>query len=353
MWACSPTSSSLLGGEHPLDRARRQPVLEPEAELRVELAGGDVVVGRGLDPRRHPDQHPLAPLEQPLAALDLVEGVEDQVADAGAGGEEDLLVGLVVAVHVDAVGVEAGPAAPCAARRRRRRRPRAPPRRRAGRRRCRAAPCWRRGPRSRRGGARTPRRRRGRGRGCRPRRRGRPGCRALRRARRRRSRRSRGGRARLRGCRRDRPPSPRSGRSPATPPVRLPPSDGILTGARQTAQAKDAGSAACSARERPRTPACAVWRRQCFAEQAADRFDGFVDRRSPTDDSGPAAPLTTPSVTSVTPLSCRAPPGTVSSTPLTVSFTVSVSCAGGRGAWSSRLPTSRRPGRAAAGGRGG
>ena len=47
-------------------------------------------------------------VEQPLAALDLVEGVEDQVADAGAGGEEDLLVALVVAVHVDAVGVEAG-----------------------------------------------------------------------------------------------------------------------------------------------------------------------------------------------------------------------------------------------------
>ena len=30
------------------------------------------------------------------------------MADAGAGGEEDLLVALVVAVHVDAGGVEAG-----------------------------------------------------------------------------------------------------------------------------------------------------------------------------------------------------------------------------------------------------
>ena len=109
MWACRPTRFELVGGEHPLDRPRRQPVLEPEAELRVELAGLDVVVGRGLDPRRDPDQHVLGRVEQPLAALDLVEGVEDQVADAGAGGEEDLLVGLVVAVHVDAVGVEAGP----------------------------------------------------------------------------------------------------------------------------------------------------------------------------------------------------------------------------------------------------
>ena len=97
-----------VGGEHPLDRPRRQPVLEAEAELGVELPGGDVVVGRGLDPRRHPDQHVLAFVEQPLAALDLVEGVEDQVADAGARGEEDLLVALVVAVHVDPRRVEAG-----------------------------------------------------------------------------------------------------------------------------------------------------------------------------------------------------------------------------------------------------
>ena len=69
---------------------------------------GDVVVGRGLDPGRDPDQHVLGRVEQPLAALDLVEGVEDQVADPGAGGEEDLLVGLVVAVHVDPRRVEAG-----------------------------------------------------------------------------------------------------------------------------------------------------------------------------------------------------------------------------------------------------
>ena len=41
----------LLGGQHPLDRLRREAVLEPEAELRVELAGLDVVVGRGPDPR--------------------------------------------------------------------------------------------------------------------------------------------------------------------------------------------------------------------------------------------------------------------------------------------------------------
>ena len=108
MWACRPTSSSFSEASTRSIACRRQPVLEPEAELRVELAGLDVVVGRGLDPGRDPDQHPLRFVEQALAALDLVEGVEDQVADAGPGREEDLLVGLVVAVHVDAGGVEAG-----------------------------------------------------------------------------------------------------------------------------------------------------------------------------------------------------------------------------------------------------
>ncbi len=108
MWACRPTRFRVSDAEHPLDRPRGEAVLEPEAELRVELAGRDVVVGRRLDPRGDADQHVLAALQQALAALDLVEGVEDQVADAGARGEEDLLVALVVAVHVDAGRVEAG-----------------------------------------------------------------------------------------------------------------------------------------------------------------------------------------------------------------------------------------------------
>src|SRR6185312_2796825 len=42
---------------------------------------------------------------------------------------------------------------------------------------------------------------------------------------------------------------------------------------------------------------------------------------------GPATPLTTSSVTPVTPLSFRAPPATVSSTELTVPLTVSVTLA--------------------------
>ena len=103
-----PDQLELLGGEDALDRPLRPGrVAGPEAELRVELAGGDVVVGRGLDPRGDPDQHLHRLVEEALAALDLVEGVEDQVADAGPRRHQDLLVGLVVAVHVDAGRVEA------------------------------------------------------------------------------------------------------------------------------------------------------------------------------------------------------------------------------------------------------
>src|ERR1700761_3483644 len=102
-----PDQVQLLGGEDALDRPRRPGrVAGPEAELRVELAGGDVVVGRGLDPRGDPDQHLHRLVEEALAALDLVEGVEDQVADSGPRRHQDLLVGLVVAVHVDPGRVE-------------------------------------------------------------------------------------------------------------------------------------------------------------------------------------------------------------------------------------------------------
>ena len=64
-------------------------------------------MGGGLDPGRDPDQHLLGAVEQPLGQLDLVEGVEDQVADAGLERVAELGLGLVVAVHVDALRVEA------------------------------------------------------------------------------------------------------------------------------------------------------------------------------------------------------------------------------------------------------
>ena len=58
-------------------------------------------MGRRLDPGGHPDQHPLGAVEQPIGQLDLVERVEDQVADPGVEGVAELGLGLVVAVQVD------------------------------------------------------------------------------------------------------------------------------------------------------------------------------------------------------------------------------------------------------------
>ena len=96
------------GGAHPLDRALGEPVGEAEAELRVELPGLHVVMGGRLDSRGEPDQHPLRPIEETVGALDLVERIEDQVADARVEGVAELGLGLVVAVHVNPSGIEAG-----------------------------------------------------------------------------------------------------------------------------------------------------------------------------------------------------------------------------------------------------
>ena len=132
-----PDQLEALGVAHALDRALGEPVGEPEAELRVLLAGLDVGVGRRLDPGGDPDQHALGTVEQPLRPLDLVEGVQDQVPDAGVERVAQLALGLVVAVQVDAARARSRRRAPCAARRRRRRRPTGPRRAAACRRPCR------------------------------------------------------------------------------------------------------------------------------------------------------------------------------------------------------------------------
>ena len=210
MWACSPTSSRFGDSPDPLDRPLGEAVREPEAELGVELARLDVVVGRRLDPGRDPDQDPLGPVEQPLGPLDLVEGVEDQVADAAVERVAELGLGLVVAVHVDPRRVEAGGQghAQLAARGDVDREPllaHQPVGRGAGKRLARVDHLEVVGALARRR-ARTP----APARGCRPRRRCRRGCRTAPQARPRRSRRSRGGRARSRATRPDRPARRRS-----------------------------------------------------------------------------------------------------------------------------------------------
>ena len=106
MWACRPRTSRPAGGAA-LGRLRQE--RQRDAELRVLLAGGDLVVGVGPDPGGGAEEDALrAPGDDPLEARDLVEGVDDDVADAGIDGLLEFSRALVVAVHVDPRGVEAG-----------------------------------------------------------------------------------------------------------------------------------------------------------------------------------------------------------------------------------------------------
>ena len=87
---------------------RRRQGRERDPELRVLLAGGDLLVGVRTDPGGDPQQNPLAaPGCEPFEPLDLVERVDDDVADPGLERGEELGLGLVVAVHVDPRRVEA------------------------------------------------------------------------------------------------------------------------------------------------------------------------------------------------------------------------------------------------------
>ena len=90
----------------PVDGARY--VVHAEAELRVDLAGGDVVVRGGRDAGSDPQEHAL-PRRHPLEPLELVERVDDDVADAGVERLAQLVLALVVAVQVDALGRASAP----------------------------------------------------------------------------------------------------------------------------------------------------------------------------------------------------------------------------------------------------
>ena len=80
---------------------------ERDAELAVDLAGLDVGVCRRLDSGRDAHQRARAVgRHDPVEAVDLVERVDDDVADASGDRLLELGVGLVVAVHQDALGRE-------------------------------------------------------------------------------------------------------------------------------------------------------------------------------------------------------------------------------------------------------
>ena len=178
-----------------------------EAELGVHLPGLDVGVCARLDAGSHAHHHALRAAAQ---TLDLVEGVDHDVADAALDRVVELGRRLVVAVHVQPLGIH--------------------PRRKRqvelaagghvggqalvgeqlGRPPCRGTPCSRRSPRSAPSGRGMPRRRSAHERACRPRRRRKPGCRTRRPAPPRRNRRPRAGRARSGGSQGGRHARPRA-----------------------------------------------------------------------------------------------------------------------------------------------
>ena len=107
-----PDQLELGRPARPLDGGRGITAAEPEAELRIDLARHHVLVGVGFNPRRHPYEHAgrlrARSLDEALGAVELVEAVDHDAvhADLDRGGQ--LVVGLVVAVHDEPVGRDAG-----------------------------------------------------------------------------------------------------------------------------------------------------------------------------------------------------------------------------------------------------
>ncbi len=84
-----------------------------ETELGVVVTGAHVLVGMGLDARRHPDEDGRLPAvadlrHQALEAVDLVEGVDDDAPCFCDKGLTQLPVGLVVSVQDQALPGHAG-----------------------------------------------------------------------------------------------------------------------------------------------------------------------------------------------------------------------------------------------------
>ena len=110
-----PTSSTcgLAAARASAASARRRVPGDAEAELRVDLAGADELVGVGLDARRDAQQHrrPSRPPRghERLEAVELVVAVDDDAADARRRRRAaQLVLGLVVAVQDEPVGGHPG-----------------------------------------------------------------------------------------------------------------------------------------------------------------------------------------------------------------------------------------------------
>ena len=203
MWQWIPAKWRRSSRDDARDRGERGAVVEPEAELGVLGAGLDELVRVRFDAGR--DAHVHAGVDpdgrrEPRDAIELVERVDDDAADAGFERARAARRRTCCCRGTRCAPAGSPRAARRTARRRSRRRGRDPPRRRAAPSRRTGTPCSRT-PRPRR----TPPRTRGTARAARPRRTRRAAYRSVRPARPGRRRRARPGRRRR--------PSPRRGSS--------------------------------------------------------------------------------------------------------------------------------------------
>ena len=107
MWACRPTRSTAGEAAARCTACSASAAGQPEAELGVVLTGADELVGVGLDPGGDAQEdlrHRQALGHQGLEPVQLVEGVDDDPADALGQGSTQLVGALVVAVQHQTVG---------------------------------------------------------------------------------------------------------------------------------------------------------------------------------------------------------------------------------------------------------
>ncbi len=112
MWQWKPRQLHGVGLGDPQRGLAGRAVRHGEPELRIVGAGGDVLVGVRLDAGRDPHQHARggeAVGHEALDPVELVEGIDDDAADALLEPGPQLGLGLVVAVVDDAGGREPGP----------------------------------------------------------------------------------------------------------------------------------------------------------------------------------------------------------------------------------------------------
>ena len=101
--AVEPDEVDAVGGGRPLDGPLGIAVAEVEPELRIVLTGGDELVGVGVDPGRDPQQDvgrwSDSLLVEHVEAIELVEGVDDDVTHTRRDRLTQLVATLVVAVQ--------------------------------------------------------------------------------------------------------------------------------------------------------------------------------------------------------------------------------------------------------------